>query len=304
MPAAQNIQYLKNKDINKQLWNDCIDKAGNGLIYPYSFYLDAMANDWDGLVLNNYEAVMPLPFRKKLGIYYLYQPFITAQLGLFGNNLNAELLEAFLKKIPSKFTLWQLPFNYHNLFHVKQFPLYQRTNYVLDLNRSYQTIYENYREHVRRNIKKCLHYGCYLKKEIEVYEIIELTRHHHRNSSEKDFKNFSQLFSFLRQKSLAKTYGLFSQQNQLVASCVFFFSHNRAYYILVGNHPNGRTAGASHALIDAFIKDHAGQNLKLDFEGSDIKNLAFFYSSFGATEEQYSAIKLNQLPWYMKWLKR
>ena len=89
----------------------------------------------------------------------------------------------------------------------------------------------------------------------------------------------------------------------LEASCVFLFSHKRAYYILVGNHPNGRTLGASHALIDAFIKDHAGQDLSLDFEGSDIRNLAFFYSSFGAQEEKYAAIKLNRLPWWMKWLK-
>jgi len=71
----------------------------------------------------------------------------------------------------------------------------------------------------------------------------------------------------------------------------------------VGNHPNGRTLGASHALVDAFIKDQAGQDLLLDFEGSDIRNLAFFYSSFGATEEKYPAIKLNRLPWYIRWMK-
>ena len=46
---------------------------------------------------------------------------------------------------------------------------------------------------------------------------------------------------------------------------------------MVGNHPDGKTIGASHALIDAFIKDHADQNFILDFEGSDIRNLAFFY---------------------------
>jgi len=42
----------------------------------------------------------------------------------------------------------------------------------------------------------------------------------------------------------------------------------------------------------------------LDFEGSDIPSLAFFYSSFGAVEERYSAIKLNRLPGLVKWLKK
>jgi hypothetical protein len=103
---------------------------------------------------------------------------------------------------------------------------------------------------------------------------------------------------------MAITYGIVSAQNELLASCVFFLSHNRAYYILVGNHPNGKTIGASHALIDAFIKDHAGKNILLDFEGSDIRNLAFFYSSFGAGNEIYPAIKINRLPFYLKWLKK
>ena len=51
----------------------------------------------------------------------------------------------------------------------------------------------------------------------------------------------------------AISYGIFSARHQLLSSCVFFFSHARAYYILVGNHADGRTLGASHALIDAFI---------------------------------------------------
>jgi hypothetical protein len=42
----------------------------------------------------------------------------------------------------------------------------------------------------------------------------------------------------------------------------------------------------------------------LDFEGSDIPNLAFFYSSFGAVNQAYPALKINRLPFYLKWLKR
>ena len=117
-------------------------------------------------------------------------------------------------------------------------------------------------------------------------------------------ERFSQLYDYLEKRDQATTYGIRSNSNELIASAVFFFSHNRAYYILVGNHPSGRTIGASHMLIDAFIKDQAGKKMLLDFEGSDIRNLAFFYSSFGAVEENYAAIKLNKLPFYLKWLKR
>jgi hypothetical protein len=118
------------------------------------------------------------------------------------------------------------------------------------------------------------------------------------------FERLKTVYHLLKKRGLAKTYGVLSDKGELLASATYFFSHNRAYYILAGNHPNGRTLGASHTLIDAFIKDHAGQNILLDFEGSDIRNLAFFYSSFGATEEKYAAIKLNRLPWYARWAKQ
>ena len=97
MVQTFNIKYLLHHQIDKTKWDRCIKGADNGLIYGHSFYLDHMARHWDGLVLNDYEAIMPLPWNKKYGIYYLYQPFLCAQLGIFGKNIDAEISKAFLK---------------------------------------------------------------------------------------------------------------------------------------------------------------------------------------------------------------
>jgi hypothetical protein len=281
-----------------------MDKAPNGLIYGYSFYLDLMTASWDALIMNDYEAVMPLPWKKKLGIAYLYHPFLTAQLGVFGSNLSAGMVERFLGSIPKKFRYWDFSLNHANLFSVRGFQLYERSNYVLDLNRPYEELHRNYRDNIRRNAKKALEYGCYPDKAIDVDAVIGLAREHAKEVDSSDFSRFKVLYHQLHQKGMAKAYGMFSKQGELIASAAFFFSHRRAYYILVGNHPNGRTMGASHALIDGFIRDHAGKYLLLDFEGSDIRNLAFFYSSFGAREEKYAAIRLNRLPFWARWMKR
>ena len=303
MQNGQQILYLTRKQVNDDLWDACIGQSTNGLIYAYSFYLDAMADNWDALVLDNYKAVMPLPWRKKWNIYYLYQPFLTAQLGIFGNNLSRDIVSSFLKAVPKKFCYWDFSLNHQNRYVIENFPLYERSNYVLALNRTYEELHQAYRDNIKRNIKKSKQYGCESTTNVPVDQVIELTKLQ-ANVPQKDFDNFSILFHFLKTKGQAKVYGILSKQKELIASSVFLFSHTRAYYILVGNHPNGRTLGASHALIDAFIFDHAGQNILLDFEGSDIRNLAFFYSSFGATEEKYAAVKLNRLPWWAKWLKK
>lgn len=285
------IKYLRRNEVNDEKWNACIASANNGLIYGYAFYLDAMTDHWDALVMDDYAFVMPLPWRRKWFIYYLYHPFLTAQLGVFGNGLTKEIFEAFLKAIPKKIWRWDFSLNGGNLFAVEGFNVYQRSNYVLSLNKPYNELYKAYRENIRRNIKKSMTYGCRTTTDVPIDDVIALTRLQATAIPDKDFQNFKGLFFSLKEKRLAKTYGVLSGKGDLLASAAFLFSHNRAYYILVGNHPNGRTLGASHALIDAFIKDHAEQNLLLDFEGSDLRNLAFFYSSFGAREEKYAAIR-------------
>ena len=307
------ISYCTYQQIDKKKWDACISNADNGLIYASSFYLDAMAKNWDALILsagyggNDYEAVMPLTWNKKYGIYYLYQPPFTACLGVFGKSLTAETVNTFLNAIPSKFKYWDIYFNPGNLFKLNNFDLYQRMNYVLNLNKTYEDIYKAYRDNIKRNIKKSEQFGLCIQKNIAIADVIKLAKEQAATFSfvgEDDFLRFEKLYHLLYKKQQATTYAVYSNQNELIASAVFFFSHNRAYYIMVGNHPNGKTLGASHALINAFIKDNAGENIVLDFEGSDIPSLAFFYSSFGAVEEKYSAIRFNRLPVYLKWMKK
>ena len=313
MAEEGQIKYLTNKEIDLAKWDACIKNAPNGLIYAYSFYLSHMAKNWDALVLNDYEAVMPLTWNKKYGLYYLYQPEFAASLGVFGKIINERLVKNFIDEIPSKFRLIEISLNHQNNFPPVIAGYYPRVNYVLDLNKPYEELSRAYRENHKRNISKSVQLGCQVNKDLTVNEVTQLNQQylkHISNTSEDDFSNFEKLFNELQKhnnidsKLNAKTYGISNPQNKILASAVFFFSHNRAYYILVGNHPDGKTLGASHALIDAFIKDHAGRNLILDFEGSDIRNLAFFYSGFGAKEEIYPPIKINRLPWYVRLFKR
>ncbi len=314
MSALPNIQYLTHQQIDKVKWDHCIDRADNGLIYGYSFYLDTMSKYWDALVLtkglhseNEYEAVMPLTWNMKFGIRYLYQPFLTAQLGVFGKNIREEQVSSIIKCVPASFRFIDISLNSNNIGGSPPKFVTQRNNYVLDLNKPYETLYGSYKENIQRNIKKALQLGCTLQKDFNVEKVIELAVQQMKSQGNEESENierFRKLYHYLHGKQMATTYGVFSSKKELLASCVFFFSHNRAYYILVGNHPKSKNTGASHALIDGFIKDNAGSNMLLDFEGSDIPNLAFFYSSFGAANELYPALKINRLPFYLKWMKR
>jgi len=301
------INYVSRQDLDVQKWDACIQQSNNGLIYAYSFYLDKMARHWDALILNDYDAVMPLTWNRKAGIYYLYQPAFAPCLGVIGENIDSTMVSRFLEKIPKKFQLVEINLNPHNESGLgsHDFEWIKRKNYVLPLNKPYNQLYNAYNDNIKRNIKKAVSVGCIVQSSIPIDEIIQLAKEQLNNLTnlkERDFQQFKVLFIELQEKQQAKTYGVYLN-NQLVSSAAFFFSNKRAYYIIVGNHPNGKTLGASHYLIDRFIADHAGKDLLLDFEGSDINSLAFFYSSFGAKVEYYPSLRKNKLPWYVKWLK-
>jgi hypothetical protein len=266
-----------------------------------------MSENWDALVLNDYQIVMPLTWKKKYGIHYLYQPYFAASLGLFGNGITPEITAQFLQTIPAKFKYWDIYLNAANFFELKNFPLYQRMNYILPLTEGYEILYKNFRDNIKRNVKKAIQLNCVVKKDFPVDNVIALAIEQSNQFSpitQNEYAKFKSLYDLLHIKNQAITYGVYSVRNELLASCVFFFYKKRAYYILVGNHPDGKTIGASHALINGFIQDYAGQDMVLDFEGSNINSLAFFYSSFGAIEEKYVGLKLNKLPWWMKYFKK
>ena len=293
------IRYIQHEEIDKIKWDKCINNAPNGLIYGLYDYLDCMSKNWDALIFGDYEMVMPLTWNKKYGINYLYQPFFCASLGIFGNQLNKEIVKQFLDHIPAKFRYWNIYINYGNFYSIDNYEISERLNLVLDLKYSYNKLAESFSKNHSKNILLAKRYQLTIHKNIPVESIVNLAKDQSKKYSKisaRDYHHFTNLFEILHKNGKAITYGVYTAEEKLYASAVFFFFKSRAYYILVGNHPRARNSGASHYLINEFIKDHAEQPLILDFEGSNISSIARFYKGFGATEEIYAGLNVNRLP--------
>jgi hypothetical protein len=302
----KGIHYISQQHIDKQLWDACINRSGNGLLYAQSVYLDAMAENWDALVMGNYDAVMPLTWRKKMGISYLYQPAFTASLGVFAPVISMALFQQFIAAIPARFKYADVYLNHQNLYTAPNCKYYQRSNYVLQLDNEYPKLYNTYRQNIKRNVVRAVKMQCSFTQQVRPEEVIDLAIRYtpaNRFLSAAEYQRLLRLYQQLNNVGQATAYAVKSDKDDLLSSALFLNDERRIYYILPGNHPNSKTVGASHFLIDQVIKLHAGKPLLLDFEGSDIKSLAFFYSSFGAQHQPYGALQFNRLPALVKWLK-
>jgi len=305
-----NLQYLQRTQIDTRKWDRCIARAANGLLYAHSFYLDGMADNWDALVLGDYEAVMPLTWRRKFGILYLYQPFLTASLGVFSANpIDAALIETFISHIPRKFRLIDIDLNTGNNA-LRSGQITPRKNYELALDGSYEQLQLQYNRHARRKLKKAQEAGLQLVEGIAVESIVDLS---YRMMEERDvvaradYDRFVKLYKNIQpQVEACNTMAALDARGSVIASNINIVHNKRIYSLLAGNTPEANECGGFYFVLDQLIKKYAGSGYILDFEGSDIPGIAFLFECLGAGLTWYPHLIVNRLPPVLrtlKWLK-
>jgi hypothetical protein len=299
------IRYFERHEIDPIKWDQCISSATNKLIYGYSWYLDAIADQWGALILNDYEAVMPLPWRKKWGFSYIYTPHFCNPLGIFSCIADFSVQE-FLNQIPKRFRLWDLNVFLGDKQPTGDFKFIKRQNHILDLSPAYDLLFKNFRTSYRQIINKKDSDSISIRMNIPVEEVIAAAKKERKSVAlnDVDYEKLNKMFHQLVSKAEAETIGVYGHDDKLLASALFFITDKRIYYVLAGNDPEGRSIGGSHQIINAVIKKYAGSNILLDFEGSDIPGIGFFFEGFGAAKENYYYIHYNALPWWCRWLKK
>jgi hypothetical protein len=303
------IRYLKHNQINKPAWDNCILESSSGLIYGMSYFLDIVSPDWNALVNEDYSAVFPLTWRKKLGIKYLYQPPFTQQLGLFvKDESQISLISEFLNAIPKEYRLIEIQLNSTNkISDLKTFEVKQRRTYHLDLSPAPAIIRKKFSENLSRNIKKSEKENISVSDKGTTKSLIELFRTNRGKSietlTETEYNIFSRLISALASKEKVKSIYAYNNRNELIAGAIFLLSQQSYIFIFSATNEEGKKAGAMSTILDTFIANYAGEKKVLDFEGSMDENLARYYKSYGSEEVVYLQIRKNNLPFMIRWLK-
>jgi len=269
-----------------------MDHAINALPYGCSWYLDIVANQqWDALVLDDYAAVFPLPFRIKWGIPIVYQPFFTQQLGLFvtdAEQLNQ--LPACIKKIPAKF--WKVHLHANALNRLPNAT--HRVTYHIPLNRDYAAIHHEYGSVVVKNLKRIRNVGLTAESSSDIPTFLRFMREHLGDKladiRPRDFDMLERLLQelIIRKKGFIR-YALDSD-GQRIGALFITKSHRFAIYLLAASTMKGKKLNAMTFLIDDVIKDLAGKEMVFDFEGSMIPGIANFYQNFGGVEQKFPLI--------------
>lgn len=262
-----------------------------------------MAENWDALVWGDYEAVMPLPWKKKWGIKYVYTPMFLQRLGLFGNNIPASLVQECYRQAARHFALVDLMTG--TPAGDPGWKTTPRQNLVIPLNQPYEAISSQYSAECGKNIRKAVNRRCQFAENISIEHILSLYWQvyggYSPHTTEEIMKRLEAWAKESARQGNLLACGVTDATDQsILFGALVFRCNKRLYYLAGAPTEKGRKARATYFFIDQLLQKWAGQPLLFDFEGSDIPAVADFYNRFGPRTETYYHLLYNGLPWWVR----
>ena len=297
------IKCINRRDLDLDRWNQCIRMSQGGRIYALSHFLDAVCvnGGWEGIVLNDYEAVMPLPINNTIPLFpRVSYPLFAQQLGVFSKELiSSSLVEKFISAIPKKYKAIYLQLNDTNeISELANINIKQRNNFVLSLDKSYEQLLKNYSKSLRRNINKAKKEGFQVANLVSA-DFISF----YLNQTPAEEKKKHKIASILNilvptlvERKEAKIYGVQDAEGDVLAACMITQFKDRATYLLARSSSLGKGKRSMHMILDQVIQNYHETLSFLDFEGSDIESVANFFSSFGAINQPYPIVNYKRFP--------
>ncbi|MGC9330349.1 MAG: GNAT family N-acetyltransferase [Bacteroidales bacterium] len=297
-----NIQRVSNKQIDKTAWDNCIRHTENRRVYALSWYLDSLTNNkWEALILDDFKAVMPLPFIRKVGFKMYIQPLFCQQLGPFWTfGYPPGLMTNFKSKIPSPF--YALNLSGPARFYPENASLRVKLNMVLPLDKTYKNIYSQFTTNHKRNIKKAEKSGLEVR-EVSIDEFLELKKNNSELKHPGTLNRLSKLLQEIQNKGLLIPHGTW-RNNKLISAVCWVKDFDRLIYFQAASNDEGRKYAAAFLLVNRILQQYQNSKWTIDFEGSSIPGVRRFYRGFGAMNEAYPVLISKNMQFVYKIMSR
>ena len=292
-----SVRRLKRHAIDDDRWDAAVLSIGQSFPYGLSWWLDAVTGgSWEGLVLDDYRVVMPLPKLRRYGFIpaYLRPPF-TQQLGPFGT-LEPGDLKDLLHAVP--FSL-QIALPLVITAPVEEVPegfsMRRRINYVLDLSKPLEQTKKQFPKTVRSLIRKSSEDRL---EPADPARTIHYYRSHLRGRGglrDFHFARLADLIAACQSRGVGDCYQL-RDADELLAIGFFPTFRGRTINLTAASTEAGMNRrGMSRLLALLFARDSGVPGNCFDFEGSELPGVKEYFAKFGGTDEGYFLVEKKLL---------
>jgi hypothetical protein len=300
------IVYLKNNEIDREQWDNCIKNTPGAKAYAYSWYLDIMAPGWQALVDDDYDSVFPVPGFTRLGINYVATPVFLQQLGAFSpDKPEKKAITEFLEYMPDFYKFVDLCVGQE--INANSYKVTEKANFELDLSKPYDTLMNNFSDHCRRNIQSASKKHPDLVSDISSDEIIDLFIENKgrelKGIKSRDYQRLKNLMNFCKINKKGRLIGVRGKRKSLLFGIFLLEIPGNKTILFVVNTKESRERRIGYYVVNELIKQYSSTKTILDFAGSSVPSVASFYESFGSRRVPFYRIYRNRLIWPLQMLR-
>tara|TARA_B100000900_G_scaffold392648_1_gene388350 strand:+ start:1060 stop:1989 length:930 start_codon:yes stop_codon:yes gene_type:complete len=302
----RTIKFLEHAQIDFEKWDTCVASSSNPQPYGFSWYLNWLADQWQALVIGDYEAVLPLFIRKKFGQLYSTRPYGTQALGPYSKIPLTKDVVAALVDESNRYVKYAEYFFSPGTPMPEAFKPKLFSNFIIDTSADYEVLFKAYSSQIKRNLKKARSAKFELSEWATVQDAVQLWQNNVREKTaipNASFNRLGKLLEFCYYQKRGVLYAVRDEYNQLCGSQFWVIYQGRSTLLLNASSDWGKDHGVSAWLIDQHIRSTAGRLHIIDFEGSSIPGLKRFYSGFGTKDEPFYMHVENQLSFPINLMK-
>ncbi len=279
------IRRLKYNEIDFEEYTRCLENSEQYNWYARKEILDHLSGNWELLVYNNYEAVMPVHMTKKMGLKFIHMPLFCQQLGVFSLTDRAELNTSFLTFLKKRYRVFLYSFNDKNKFTCN---LETRKNYLIPIS-DYETLKrKRYFKGRKSTVKWSQHLG-YDEVSLNNKITLFIKENFKGLSKVSDFEKFENYVKFLQSKNVLKICAAYYNNSLINIAILVIESDQYSLLALINDDLHKKENGASF-LIDKILEKYISQK-SFNFMGSNIRGIEVFFKSFGSELHEYSFIE-------------
>ncbi|MGB3184079.1 MAG: GNAT family N-acetyltransferase [Cyclobacteriaceae bacterium] len=292
----------------------CLRRCPYALPYACSWWLDIVSPGWYGLVERSgdeYQAVFPIPVKKKFGMHLVRQPLFGHQMGLFRADKEAPDPEEirYLTDVTCRHFRYVDSLALYGTAELDlPCPSRQQTNYLLDLCQPYESIVAGYAGNRRREITQAGKAGIEVRECYDPGQMLQVFQQYIAPGiygiDGSEYEMFRALFQKWQAMGCVTVYESVQDGEWLAGAAILRWGH-RLIYIFNASTPEGKAVDALSFLIDRVIHKHAASETPLffDFEAPASDSVLDYYRRFGGNRELYQKVSQNRLPKQVRMLQ-
>lgn len=290
----------------------------------YAWWNEVVKTDWDvAVVANGPQVIAAWPYfiRKKGPWLFLTNPHFTPYTGPIIHypegqkpdtriSYENKIVEQLIKQLPEYAEFTQnfppsfqntLPFIFHGFNDSKRY------TYLLDLKQTEENIWNNFRDNIRRQIRKA-------EKQLSIenshdFSLLPSLLKESYQGQESNYPNFPEalferIYQYTQQYDCGNLWKAIDEQQIVHACLLLIHDKHTAYYLIGGAAKAFKSSGAMSYLLHHTIKWSKEKGLShFNFEGSSIPSIEKYLRGFGGELSPFSHISAQPSK-SLQWAKK